>query len=164
MEVTIYCDGACAVHTDQVGGYAAILKYGEECEEIVGGMQNTTNNQMELMSAIVAFRAVNDLFEGPCKIVVISDSQYVVKGMSEWLPNWQKKGWKTANKKPVSNKELWIELLALSERHEVMWKWTKGHSDCEENNKCDKLAVGAIDKIREELLNGSEDIRNIRSG
>lgn len=164
MDIIVYCDGACAVHTDQIGGYAAILKYDEQTKEIVGNVQDTTNNQMELMSAIAAFRAINSLFKFPCNITVISDSQYVVKGMSEWLPNWQKKGWKTAAKKPVSNKELWMELSELSKHHNIVWKWTKGHSDCEDNNKCDELAVEAIDKLREELLNGSEATRDTRSG
>ncbi len=155
MDIVVYCDGACGVHTDQIGGYAAILKYNDEQKEVVGSVQNTTNNQMELMSAIVAFRAINSTFQFPCDITVICDSEYVVKGMNQWITNWRKKGWITASSKPVKNKDLWMELSELAGKHKVTWSWTKGHADCEENNLCDKLAVKAIEDLRTELTNGN---------
>lgn len=152
MEFIIFCDGAVAVHTDQVGGYAVILQYNNKEKEIVGGARNTTNNRMELMGPITAFKAINKITNNaPCQVTIISDSEYVVKGMNTWVTGWQRKGWKTANKKPVKNRDLWIELLDLSKAHSVTWQWTKGHADCEENNRCDQLAVEAIDKIRKKI-------------
>lgn len=151
MKIEVYCDGACSVHTDNIGGYAAILKYGVKQKEIVGSSINTTNNQMELMAVITAFRAINEISQfTPCEIIVISDSQYVVKGMNEWLPTWQRSGWRTASKKPVKNRELWMELSELTTRHTVTFQWTRGHADCEENNRCDALAVQAIEQRRKE--------------
>ncbi len=161
MDIIVYCDGACAVHTDQVGGHAAILKYGKEYKEIVGSTIGTTNNQMELMSVIVAFRAINSLFKFPCNVTVICDSEYVVKGMNEWLIGWEKRGWITASKKPVKNKELWMELSVLTGKHKTTFQWTKGHADCEENNRCDELAVEAIEALRKELVDGSETTRTV---
>jgi ribonuclease HI len=134
-QITIWCDGACSGNPGP-GGWAAILDYSGNRKEIVGGSQNTTNNQMELTSAIEALGRLKE----PCQIELYSDSQYLIQGMSKWLSNWKAKGWRTADKKPVMNKELWLQLDQLSSIHQINWHWTKGHADCEENNQVDELA------------------------
>lgn len=134
-KVTIYCDGACSDNPGP-GGWAAILDYKGNRKEIYGGSSNTTNNQMELASAIEALKLLTET----CQIKLYSDSKYLIQGMSEWLSNWKTKGWRTSNKKPVLNKELWQELDRLSSIHNIEWYWTKGHADCEENNRVDELA------------------------
>jgi ribonuclease HI len=134
-EITIWCDGACSGNPGP-GGWAAILDYKGNRKEICGGSNNTTNNQMELASAIEALKLLTE----PCQIKLYSDSKYLIQGMNEWLSNWKIKGWRTANKKPVLNKELWQELDRLSSIHNTEWYWTKGHADCEENNRVDELA------------------------
>jgi ribonuclease HI len=104
---------------------------------------------MELMGAIAAFKAIDDLAcHLPCEVVLVSDSQYVINGMKSWLCKWKQAGWKTASNKPVKNQKLWQELSEVSKEHEVQWVWTQGHSDCPENNRCDELAVVAIEQRR----------------
>jgi ribonuclease HI len=136
-EVTIYCDGACSGNPGP-GGWAAIIIENQTRSKFkfVNGADHTTNNQMELAAAIGPLRFLSE----PCQIDIYSDSEYLVKGMSEWLQNWKLKGWKTASKKPVANKELWQELDQLSSIHNITWHWTKGHANCEENNRVDELA------------------------
>lgn len=139
--VEIFTDGACSGNPGP-GGYGAILKYGDRIKEISGCETDTTNNRMELMSVIAAFRQLKK----PCAIKVISDSVYVVKGMTEWMPGWIKKNWVNSRKEPVLNRDLWELLLQLSAPHKVEWKWIKGHNGQKENERCDELARKAIKK------------------
>ena len=137
--VEIYTDGACSGNPGP-GGYAAILKYGEEIREISGYEVETTNNRMEMMAVIEALRQL----KRPCEVRVITDSQYVVKGMTEWIQGWVKRNWLTSQKKPVLNKSLWKELLRLCQKHKIEWQWVKGHNGHPYNERCDQLAREAI--------------------
>lgn len=139
-EVTIYTDGACSGNPGP-GGWGAILMYKENKKEISGGKKDTTNNVMELTAVIEGLK----LLKYPCKVDVYSDSAYVVNAfLQNWIIGWQKKNWKTADKKDVKNKELWQELIALTKIHDVTFHKVKGHSDNEYNNRCDELARKAI--------------------
>ena len=139
-EVTIYTDGACSGNPGP-GGWGAILMYKDIKKEISGGKKNTTNNVMELTAVIEALK----LLKFPCKVSVYSDSAYVVNAfLQHWVTSWQKNNWKTADKKDVKNKELWQELIALTNTHKVTFFKVKGHSDNEYNNRCDELAREAI--------------------
>ena len=139
-EVTIYTDGACSGNPGP-GGWGAILMYKENKKEISGGKKDTTNNVMELTAVIEALK----LLKYPCKVDVYSDSAYVVNAfLQNWIIGWQKKNWKTADKKDVKNKELWQELIALTKIHDVTFHKVKGHSDNEYNNRCAELARKAI--------------------
>jgi ribonuclease HI len=137
--VKIYTDGACSGNPG-AGGWGAILVYGEAEKELSGGEAETTNNRMELMAVIAALEQL----KAPCKVDVYSDSTYVLKGISEWLPSWKARGWKTADKKPVKNVEYWQRLEAATARHEIKWHWVKGHAGHEMNERADALARGAI--------------------
>ena len=137
--VEIYTDGACSGNPGP-GGYAAILKYGQEIREISGYEVETTNNRMEMMAVIEALRQL----KRPCTVRVITDSQYVVKGMTEWIQGWTKRNWLTSQKKPVLNKSLWQELLSLCKKHKIEWQWIKGHDGHPYNERCDQLAREAI--------------------
>jgi len=137
--VEIFTDGACSGNPGP-GGYAAILKYGEEIREISGYEVETTNNRMEMMAVIEALRQL----KRPCEVTVITDSQYVVKGMTEWIQSWVKRNWLTSQKKPVLNKSLWKELLRLCQKHKIEWQWVKGHNGHPYNERCDQLAREAI--------------------
>jgi ribonuclease HI len=137
--VEIYTDGACSGNPGP-GGYAAILKYGQEIREISGYEVETTNNRMEMMAVIEALRQL----KRPCTVRVITDSQYVVKGMTEWIQGWTKRNWLTSQKKPVLNKSLWQELLRLCKKHKIEWQWIKGHDGHPYNERCDQLAREAI--------------------
>jgi ribonuclease HI len=137
--VEIFTDGACSGNPGP-GGYGAILKYGEVIKEISGYHPDTTNNRMELMAAIEALR----LLKRPSKVRLFSDSSYVVKGMTTWLPGWVRRNWINSKKQPVLNRDLWEELMKLSQPHEIEWKWIKGHEGHEENERCDELARNAI--------------------
>jgi ribonuclease HI len=139
--VEIFADGACSGNPGP-GGYGAILKYGDHIKEISGCENDTTNNRMELMSVIAAFR----LLKKSCTIKVVSDSAYVVKGMTEWMPGWIKKNWVNSRKEPVLNRDLWEQLLKLSAPHKIEWVWVKGHNGHKENERCDELARKAIKK------------------
>ncbi len=141
-QVTIYTDGACSGNPGP-GGWGAVLIYGAKEKEICGGEANTTNNRMELMAAIKALRHLKE----PCRVTLHTDSKYVQQGMSEWVKAWQARGWKTADKKPVKNVDLWQALLKETERHEMHWKWVKGHADNGYNNRADALARAGIGKI-----------------
>jgi ribonuclease HI len=147
--VEIFTDGACSGNPG-TGGYGAILRYGSKTKEIFGGELRTTNNRMELTAVIEALR----LIKRPCKIRVVSDSNYVVKGMTQWLPRWIRRDWLNSNKKPVLNRDLWEELLKLTEPHKVEWKWIKGHAGNKENERCDELARKALERCRQKGRTG----------
>lgn len=140
--IIIYTDGACRGNPGP-GGWGAVLQYQDKCKEIFGGDADTTNNRMELLAAIKALEAINR----PCKIVLNSDSQYVLKGITEWMANWKKRGWKTAAKKPVKNADLWRRLDSAMQQHEIKWNWVKGHSGNAGNEQADYLANKGIDEI-----------------
>ncbi len=140
-EVTIYTDGACSGNPGK-GGWGAILIYAKEKKYISGSKQLTTNNQMELTATIEALKAILK----PSNIALYTDSQYVKNGITSWIFNWKKNGWKTANKKPVANKDLWIELDKYVDFHSVNWFWVKGHSGDHYNEIADELAVKAMNE------------------
>ena len=134
--VEIFTDGACSGNPG-AGGWGAVLRYGGVEKELSGGEAETTNNRMELTAVIEALKALKK----PCEIVLCTDSRYVMDGVQQWLPNWKKNGWRTANKKsPVKNIDLWQQLDALLELHKIKWVWVKGHNGHPENERCDKLA------------------------
>ena len=137
--VEIFTDGACTGNPGP-GGYGAILKYDQEIKEISGCELYTTNNRMEMMAVIEALRQL----KRPCRVKVTTDSNYVVKGMTEWIHGWLKRNWLNSQKKPVLNRDLWEELLKLSHTHEIEWEWVKGHHGHPENERCDQLARDAI--------------------
>ena len=140
--VEIYTDGACRGNPGP-GGWGALLRYGDVDKQLYGGECLTTNNRMELKAVIEALSALSK----PCKVTLTSDSTYVLKGISEWLPNWKKRGWRTAGKKPVKNGDLWKTLDDLAEMHEIEWHWVKGHSGHIENELVDQLANRGIDEL-----------------
>ena len=134
-EVDIYTDGACSGNPGP-GGWGAILRSGPHEKEIFGGEPATTNNRMELLAAISALNALKE----PCEIDLHTDSKYVMDGISKWIHGWKKNGWKTADKKPVKNADLWQRLEAARERHSVDWNWVKGHAGHDMNERADELA------------------------
>ena len=140
-ELTIYTDGACSGNPGK-GGWGAILIYNKKERYISGSKQLTTNNQMELTATIEALKAILK----PSNIALYTDSQYVKNGITSWIFNWKKNGWKTANKKPVANKDLWIELEKYVDFHSVSWFWVKGHSGDHYNEIADELAVKAMNE------------------
>ena len=137
----IYTDGACKGNPGP-GGWGALLDYEGKIKEINGYSANTTNNIMELTAVIKSLKELNR----PCNIIITTDSNYVKNGITKWIHNWKKNGWKTANKKPVKNKELWENLDSLTKSHTIDWQWIKGHSGHPENERADTLANLAIDK------------------
>jgi ribonuclease HI len=141
--VEIFADGACKGNPGP-GGYGAILRYGKRTKEISGCDGQTTNNRMEMTAVIEALK----LLKRPCKIRIITDSNYLVKGMTQWLHVWIKRNWMTSQKKPVLNRDLWEELSELSQMHQIEWKWIKGHQGHPENERCDQLARDAIGKCK----------------
>ncbi len=142
-KVIIYTDGACSGNPGP-GGWGAILMYKDNKKEISGGKKNTTNNEMELTAVIEGLK----LLKYPCEVEVYSDSAYVVNAfLQKWIDNWIKNNWKTSNKEPVKNQELWKELYELTKTHKVKFIKVKGHSDNEFNNRCDELARNAITNI-----------------
>lgn len=140
--VEIYTDGACRGNPGP-GGWGVLLIYGGTRKEMFGGEDNTTNNRMELMAAIEALTSLNR----GCKLTLYTDSQYVRKGITEWIINWKKRNWRTAAKKPVKNEDLWRLLDTQVSRHEVEWVWVKGHAGNEGNEAADQLANRGIDEI-----------------
>lgn len=141
--VEIHTDGACLGNPGP-GGWAALLRHNGTERELAGGEVQTTNNRMELLAAIMALEAL----KSPCEVVLSTDSQYVQKGIGEWLPNWIRRGWKTAGGEPVKNKDLWQRLEAAAKPHKVDWRWVKGHAGHVENERVDKLARSAAEKFR----------------
>ncbi|MBA4012665.1 MAG: ribonuclease HI [Phenylobacterium sp.] len=142
-QVVIYTDGACSGNPGP-GGWGAVMISGEHVKEICGGEPGTTNNRMELMAAIQALEALKK----PCKVELHTDSTYVMKGISEWIFGWKKRGWKTADNKPVKNDDLWRRLDAARARHEVSWNWVKGHAGHELNERADALARKGLEAAR----------------
>lgn len=143
-EISIYTDGACSGNPGK-GGWGALLIFGENKKEISGGERETTNNRMELTAPIEALKLV----KRPCKIKLYSDSAYLVNAfLNGWIYNWQKNGWKTADKKDVKNRELWEQIYKFTQIHEIEWIKVKGHSDNEFNNRCDEMAVAAIKTLK----------------
>ena len=140
--VLIYTDGACRGNPGP-GGWGALLLYGKHEKILSGAEDATTNNRMELMAAIQALAALTS----PCKIDLYTDSQYVQKGISQWLAGWKARNWKKADKKPVLNADLWQRLDAEASRHDVKWHWVKGHSGHPENERVDQIANEAIDRL-----------------
>ncbi len=141
--VEIFTDGACRGNPGP-GGWGAILRYQGQELELYGYEADTTNNQMELMAAIQALEAL----KRPCQVSLTTDSQYVRQGITEWLAGWKRKAWKTAAGKPVKNKELWQRLDKATVGHQIEWKWVKGHSGHQENERVDQLANKAIDEAK----------------
>lgn len=139
--VEIYTDGACSGNPGP-GGWGAILRFKGVEKELSGGDPETTNNRMEMMAAISALEAL----KRPCVIDIYTDSSYVRDGITKWIFGWQKRGWKTADKKPVKNVELWLRMLEALRPHKVEWHWVKGHAGHPENERCDELARMAVPK------------------
>tara|TARA_B100000073_G_scaffold188941_1_gene156450 strand:+ start:147 stop:581 length:435 start_codon:yes stop_codon:yes gene_type:complete len=142
-KVEIFTDGACKGNPGP-GGWGAILRYGTTEKEIYGASKNTTNNIMELTAVIESLKNLNK----PCELIITTDSKYVKNGITEWIHNWKKNGWRTAAKKEVKNKELWIELDSLIQIHSISWDWVKGHSGHPENERADLLANLAIEELK----------------
>ena len=142
-KVEIFTDGACKGNPGP-GGWGAILRYGATEKEIYGASKNTTNNIMELTAVIESLKNLNK----PCELIITTDSKYVKNGITEWIHNWKKNGWRTAAKKEVKNKELWIELDSLIQIHSISWDWVKGHSGHPENERADLLANVAIEELK----------------
>ena len=140
--VEIFTDGACRGNPGP-GGWGVLLRYNRKEKQLYGGELNTTNNRMELLAAIKGLEAL----KRPCAVRLTTDSQYVKNGLTEWLPNWKQRGWKTAAKKPVKNADLWQRLEAAVDRHDVEWRWVRGHSGHAENEIVDQLANQGIDEL-----------------
>ncbi|GDX84589.1 ribonuclease HI [Methylococcaceae bacterium] len=140
--VIIYTDGACRGNPGK-GGWGAILRYKGKIKELHGGERDTTNNRMELMAAISALEALKK----PCVVHLYTDSKYVLDGITKWLPNWKKAGWKTAAKKPVKNEDLWQRLDLVIQTHTIDWRWVKGHSGNKGNERADTLANLGVDSL-----------------
>ncbi len=141
--IEIFSDGACSGNPG-VGGWGTILRSGDTEKELSGAEWETTNNRMEMTGVIKGLEAL----KRPCDVVVTTDSQYLVKGMTEWLPGWIRKGWMNSKKEPVLNRDLWERLHELSKIHRVQWAWIRGHNGHPENERCDALARGAIEELR----------------
>ncbi|MCD2324662.1 ribonuclease HI [Sphingomonas sp. IC-56] len=138
QHVEMFTDGACKGNPGK-GGWGVLLRMGETEKELSGGEPHTTNNRMELMAAIQGLKAL----KRPCRVTLSTDSRYVMDGLTKWIHGWMKNGWRTADKKPVKNAELWQELLAAAEPHRVEWVWVKGHAGHPGNERADKLASDA---------------------
>ena len=140
MKYKIYTDGACTGNPGPGGWGAVIFDQDDKQRNISGSEKNTTNNRMELLAAIMSLKKIKSNSE----VIIFTDSAYVKNGITEWMKNWKKNGWKNSNKKPVKNKDLWVKLDKLCEANNVSWKWVKGHSTNEFNNLADELATKAI--------------------
>ena len=137
-QVKIITDGSCLGNPGR-GGWAAILRYGEHQKEVYGCAAHTTNNRMELTAAIEALSTLRH----PCEVELVTDSEYLKNGITKWIENWRRRGWMTAEKKPVVNRDLWENLDSLVKLHSVKWSWTKGHASHRDNNRADELASQA---------------------
>jgi len=143
-KIDIYTDGACSGNPG-AGGYACILVYGKKEKEISGGAADTTNNRMELSAVIAGLSALKE----PCEVTITSDSKYVIDAITKgWVYGWRRKGWIKSDKKPALNPDLWEQLLALTDVHQVRCHWVKGHAENEYNNRCDQMAVAESKKFR----------------
>lgn len=142
-QIEIHTDGACSGNPGP-GGWGALLLYGKTEKELSGGESLTTNNRMELMAAICA----SESLKKPCRIALYTDSQYVQKGITEWLPGWIRKGWKNSKGEPVKNQDLWQRLQEASSPHRIEWKWVKGHAGHAENERVDALARRAAESYK----------------
>jgi len=145
--VEIFTDGACKGNPGP-GGWGALIRMGTREKEVSGGDPTTTNNRMELMAAIKALEALTK----PCRVTLTTDSNYVRDGIMKWIHGWQRNGWRTADRKPVKNAELWQALLAASKLHEIEWRWVKGHSGHSENDRVDEMACAAAEAARTRLI------------
>ena len=143
-QVRAFTDGACSGNPGP-GGWGAVLQFGDHERELHGGARDTTNNRMELTAAIEALKALSE----PCEVSLTTDSTYVRDGITQWLTNWKRNGWKTAAKKPVKNQDLWQALDHESARHEIDWCWVKGHSGPPENERADRLAILGMAAVRD---------------
>lgn len=141
-QVEIFTDGACRGNPGP-GGWGALLRWGDQERTLHGGEAQTTNNRMELMAAIQALEALSR----PCSVDLTTDSQYVRKGITEWMAAWKRRGWKTASRQPVKNRDLWERLDTLSQRHEIRWHWVRGHTGHDGNERVDDLANRGIDEL-----------------
>lgn len=139
-KVQLITDGAC-IGNPGPGGWACILRYGGHKRELSGSVQQTTNNRMELRAAIEGLKALKE----PCEVEVVTDSKYLLEGITKWIQGWKKRGWVTASKSPVLNTDLWKELDDENSRHATRWTWTKGHASHDDNNRCDELAQRAAE-------------------
>lgn len=141
-KIEVFTDGACSGNPGP-GGWGAILRTKGVEKELSGGEKDTTNNRMEMMAVIAALEALTR----PCNVIVTTDSQYVMKGMLEWLPGWKKRNWMTAGKKPVKNVDLWQRMEKAASTHKLEWVWVRGHQGHAENERADQLAVAAREKL-----------------
>jgi len=137
-KITVFTDGACLGNPGP-GGWACLLRYNNKTKEMWGSAPETTNNRMELTAAVRALEALRE----PCEVELTTDSNYLKNGITTWIKNWKRNGWRTASKKPVLNQDLWKQLDKQVARHQTVWKWTKGHAAHAENNRCDELATAA---------------------
>jgi len=151
--VDIFTDGACKGNPG-IGGWGALLQYNGRARELYGGEKLTTNNRMELLAVIRALEALTQ----PCEVRLHTDSQYVQKGISEWIHSWKKRNWHTAGKKPVKNDDLWKELDQLTQRHRIEWLWVRGHSGHDGNEQADKLANRGVQSVMENLVLAGDGI------
>ena len=140
--IRIFTDGACKGNPGP-GGWGALLQWNGHERELFGGEANTTNNRMELLAVINALEAL----QRPCRAEVYTDSQYVQKGISEWIASWKRRGWKTADRKPVKNSDLWVRLDALASQHDLSWHWVRGHDGHPENERADVLANRGVQSL-----------------
>ncbi|KOO07668.1 ribonuclease HI [Vibrio hepatarius] len=144
-QVEIFTDGSCLGNPGP-GGYGIVLRYKQVEKTLAKGYTLTTNNRMEMMATIVALQTLKE----PCNVILTTDSQYVRQGITQWIHNWKKRDWKTADKKPVKNADLWKALDAETQRHQIDWRWVKGHAGHRENEMCDELARAAAENPTEE--------------
>ena len=140
--IEIFTDGACRGNPGP-GGWGALLQYGDEDKELYGGEADTTNNRMEMMAAIMALESLTR----DCEVKLTTDSEYVKNGITQWIENWKKRGWRTASKKPVKNADLWKRLDAATQKHKVSWHWVRGHTGHPGNERADLLANRGIDEL-----------------
>jgi len=141
--VEIFTDGACSGNPGP-GGWGVVMRAKNSEKELAGAEKDTTNNRMEMMAVIAGLEAL----KRPCKVTVTTDSQYVMKGMTEWLPGWKAKNWRTASKQPVKNADLWQRMEAAAAKHQLEWQWVRGHTGHAENERADQLAVAARETLK----------------
>jgi ribonuclease HI len=142
QSVEIYTDGACRGNPGP-GGWGAVLRFGEQCKEMYGGEVQTTNNRMELMAAIQALAVLKK----SCQVILTTDSEYVRRGITEWIHQWKRRGWRNSKKEAVKNQDLWQRLDDEAARHQIQWHWIKGHSGHPENERADELANRGINEL-----------------